>query len=84
MSKARDRTCILMDTSWVCNLLSYNRNSNIQILNVAPFLMQLQQTELGNIYYSFRELALSASSLLPGGGPSSDSSKLLGIRFPKV
>ena len=27
LSKARDRTCILMDTSWVCISLSYNGNS---------------------------------------------------------
>ena len=26
-SKARDGTCILMDTSWILNLLSHNRNS---------------------------------------------------------
>ena len=27
LSKARDRTCVLMDTSWVLNGLSYNGNS---------------------------------------------------------
>ena len=27
LSKAKDRTCILMDTSWVLNLLSHNDNS---------------------------------------------------------
>ena len=27
LSEARDRTCILMDTSWVLNLLSHNGNS---------------------------------------------------------
>ena len=27
LSEARDQTHILMDTSWVCYLLSYNRNS---------------------------------------------------------
>ena len=27
LRKARDGTCILMDTSWVCNPLSHNRNS---------------------------------------------------------
>ena len=27
LSEARDQTCILMDTSWVLNLLSHNRNS---------------------------------------------------------
>ena len=27
LSKARDGTCILRDTSWVLNLMSHNRNS---------------------------------------------------------
>ena len=27
LSEARDCTCILMDTSWILNLLSHNRNS---------------------------------------------------------
>ena len=27
LSEARDQICILMDTSWVLNLLSHNRNS---------------------------------------------------------
>ena len=30
LSKARDWTCILMDTSWVCNLLSHSGNSQIK------------------------------------------------------
>ena len=33
LSKGRDRTCVLMDTSWVLNLLSHNRNSRVWILN---------------------------------------------------
>ena len=32
LSKARDRTHILMGTSWVCNLLGHNRNSSHAIL----------------------------------------------------
>ena len=32
MSKARDQTCILMDTSWVLKLLSHNGNSPVLIL----------------------------------------------------
>ena len=32
-SRARDRTCILMDTSWICYLLSHNGNSIIYFLN---------------------------------------------------
>ena len=42
LSKARDQICILMDTSWVCNLLSHSRNSKcccklkIDILNHDP------------------------------------------------
>ena len=33
LSKARDRIYILMDTSWVCNPLSHNRNSHSFILS---------------------------------------------------
>ena len=32
LSEARDWTCILMDTSWVCNLLSHSGNSQIKFL----------------------------------------------------
>ena len=32
LSKARDRTQVLMDPSWVCNLLSHNGNSASIIL----------------------------------------------------
>ena len=32
LSKARDQTCILMDTNWVLNLLSHNGNSSIEVL----------------------------------------------------
>ena len=31
LSKARDRTCILIDTSWVLNPQSHNRNSSISV-----------------------------------------------------
>ena len=31
LSEARDRTCILMDTSWVLNPLSHNRNSTASV-----------------------------------------------------
>ena len=33
LSKARDPTCILMDTSQVLNLLSHNKNSAILVLS---------------------------------------------------
>ena len=33
ISKARDRTCIFMDTSWVCNLMNHNRNSLYCVLS---------------------------------------------------
>ena len=33
LSSARDQTCSLMDTSWVCNPLSHNRNSSEHLLN---------------------------------------------------
>ena len=33
LSEARDQTRLLMDSSWVCNLLSHNRNSSVR-----PFL----------------------------------------------
>ena len=32
LSKARDQTCILMDTSWVLNPLSHHRNATILFL----------------------------------------------------
>ena len=32
LSEARDRTCILMDASWVCYLPSHGRNSPICVL----------------------------------------------------
>ena len=31
LSEARDQTCTLMDTSWVLNLLSHNRNSYMHV-----------------------------------------------------
>ena len=34
LHEARDRTCILMETSWVLNLWSHNGNSNSTICNV--------------------------------------------------
>ena len=33
----RDQTCILMDTSWVCNLLSHNRNSQDHMVFCTTF-----------------------------------------------
>ena len=33
LNVARDQTCILMDTSWVHDRLSHNRNANAVILN---------------------------------------------------
>ena len=39
LSKARDRTCILMNTSWLCNPLSHNRNP-LNILIVFSFLFK--------------------------------------------
>ena len=38
LSKARDRTHIPMDTSWVCNLLSHNENSQEHLSN--KFVLQ--------------------------------------------
>ena len=34
MREARDQTCILVDTSWVVNLLSYNGNSRNSFLRL--------------------------------------------------
>ena len=34
LSEARDQTCILMDTSWVLNLPSYNGIATIHLLSV--------------------------------------------------
>ena len=36
LSEPRDLTPILMDTSWVCNLLSHDRNSGIYIFKLLP------------------------------------------------
>ena len=39
LSKAKDRTCVLMDTSWVHNLLSYNWDSEkAKILSLADLM----------------------------------------------
>ena len=44
LSKARDRTCILMDTSWVSNSLSHNGNSQISYLNkILAIVMKTKQ-----------------------------------------
>ena len=45
MDEARNQTCILMDTSQVCKVLSHNRNSNI-FLNLMYIVMIL--TEQGD------------------------------------
>ena len=34
LSKARDQTCIPMDTSWILNLLTHNRNSRKALLHL--------------------------------------------------
>ena len=38
LSEVRDRTCILMDASWVSNLLSHNRNSQFLALYSSKIL----------------------------------------------
>ena len=37
LSEVRDRTHILMDASWVLNLLSHNRHSVTSLLNILKF-----------------------------------------------
>ena len=44
LSEARDRTCLLMDTSWVLNLLSHNGNS------AYLFCKQLQSLDISHSY----------------------------------
>ena len=41
LSEARDQTCILRVTSWVCNLLSYNGNSHLICFNPLHSLFYL-------------------------------------------
>ena len=40
MSKARDQTCILVDTSWVLKLLSHSGNSEVGYLKIKLFRNQ--------------------------------------------
>ena len=42
-SEARDQTCILMDTSWVFNLLSYHRNSSKSKFSVKHTALPLRK-----------------------------------------
>ena len=52
LSEARDRTCVLMDTSQVCNLLSHNRNSLILfnfIFLAVPLACRSSRTKDSNL-----------------------------------
>ena len=40
LSRARDRICILMDTSRILNPLSHNRNSPYSVINEAEHLLK--------------------------------------------
>ena len=44
LTRARDQTCILMDISWVLNLLSHNRNS------LSPYFREMASIQALGIY----------------------------------
>ena len=45
LSKARDPTCIVMDTSWVPQLLSHDGNSSSKTLNPSHFGVSINRAE---------------------------------------
>ena len=53
MSKARDQTHILMDTSWVSNMLSHNRNSLFVVVSFDSVLFFMSLVILFTFLFFF-------------------------------
>ena len=74
LSKARDRTCVLMDMSWVSNLLSHNRTFMTSVQFQPPLVLFTiacitLAREHQPTFHRGSKLALQASSVtFPGAG----------------